>query len=342
MTKINYIFTLSADGYDTIELDVSSFSYRATSESKTGSLVIEGTDDSESISERAENGTLTLTKRKTGVDTEILTATIDNIDIVYGTTSNTINMNFTFNFSGSILGSPLVIDNLVSYMELSGGSYSFRLSEIQDYIQNGMSVEYDSIERYIDEINTQYNADSFGYVTLNEGDTETESVGTTCTFELENGVPYESTLGYYDCYQYIWTPPLIAPCLFSTIKNYGFTSIIKSLDLRRFLYIKYFNFTLAEESNISISVSSVGFSDMVDDWYSCDGQTGKLGFEAVLVNGEYTAFEDFNNDAFLRFGVNIEKNLTLPAGIYTLVLVNITLDDDPAVSFTIDYSSAVV
>jgi len=171
MSTITYDIILSADGFSDLSLPVSSFTWRSSADSFTGSFVIQGHDYSQEISDRSA-GTLTFFQNNDtiGVSTEIFEATIDRIDTYISPRSRTYSIQFTGGaYTQTAYATALEIDGLISYAALQDSNWSWRVPEIDPQLQHGITVEYDSIEYYIGDVSVFYGAGSFGYVTLNEG-----------------------------------------------------------------------------------------------------------------------------------------------------------------------------
>jgi hypothetical protein len=300
-----YKFTLEDTGLDAINLPCSSFSYRSSSESASGSLIIEGHDYSAEIADRIA-GDLKLIKTVDGADTEIFTAEIDSMNTFLSPESSTFSIEFSFDsYTQTKYSSALSIDGLISYAAQQNSEWSFRTHDIDPQIQHGISVEYDSIDYYIADITVNYSADSGGTMTLNEGaESQSESgSGATCTFEILTGVPVISELNNSCAVSIISTGGRLI---------YDGYSIINP-DWGR---CKYYTFELLAESVVTIEITG-SMPDLTFDGVS------HSGFECTIASGEFTAFYGLSLYSISKIYCGDIFTATLSIGLYTIRLINI-------------------
>jgi len=317
-----YKITLSADGYSTIELPVSSFSYRSSNENSTGSCVVEGHAYSAEIADRI-GGSLVLAKLVDGVETEILSATIDSLSTMINPDVKSYSIEFTFTaYSQTKYSTALPIDSLITSAANKSSKWSFSIPDIDPQIQHGIYIEYDSIEYYIADVSVSYLAGSFGSMALNEGAEPPQEAGSgvTCTFEILDGVPITAELNN-SCAIYMQS---VTGGL-----NYDGYYIVAMWGRS-----KYYQFELDAEAEVLITVTG----SMTDLAWS---GVYHSGFECTIATGEFTAFYGMKDYAFSRIYCGGSFTGTLPAGIYTIRLINIVNPASTADSFTLSFEIVV-
>jgi hypothetical protein len=162
-------FTLEADGFSAIDLPVSSFSYRSSRETFTGTCIVEGHDYSAEIADRIA-GDLKLFQVIDGTSTEVFSATITDTDITQ--TTGTKNISITFDsgtYSQSVFAAAITVDNIISGFHIKGTYAEWNIPYIDPSFQHVMFVDYQGIEYYVSDIAVSGNADS-ATTALNEGD----------------------------------------------------------------------------------------------------------------------------------------------------------------------------
>jgi len=299
-----YQIVLSAGGFDDLPLPVSSFTWQATSETFTGSMVVEGFDLAAGINDRLA-GTLTLSRTVDGSATEILTASIDRIDSYISTTSEKYTILFdTGVWSQTAYATAYAIDSLVSFAALQDSTWSWRIPAIDPQLQEGITVEYNGIDYFIGDMNAFYSGDGFGYVTINQGD-ETPT---------NNCYVYDAL---YPCGTEGFTIGNIVNTNFSSACSSGYDSatdqtFISPEGYRYDMYVfRCYQFTITEETAIHIEFLT-GLA-----YLNVSGVSS--GFEFSLIQGVYTPFTKASVILSKTRGDG-EFNSTLPAGIYTCKL----------------------
>jgi len=302
-------FTILFEGTD---MPVSSFQYRSDSNGSSGSCVVEGLDYRDFISDNPE-GEIVLTKHVGSTDTEILTCTIGTANIAKGPTDRSISIDFEdIVFSGSIPDS-FAVDDLTSNEQLQSGYWSFLLPSIEQGYQNGMTVTYDDVERYILSVAVSWNADSFGSVTLTEGARPPDD-------ESEAGDP-----GWPVCTTGPLTIGSISSGSFRTNCGSGLDSSDTYISPEGYTYDTYVfrcrYFELSSERQVKVEFSALPPALDTDNIAS--------GFEFDLIQGVYEPFENPAPTINTTRG-NGDFIATLPAGIYTCrVTVYVNRLSDP-------------
>jgi hypothetical protein len=291
-------FEIDLDG---TELPVSSFSYRSDESGESGSVTLQGVE-AQSIITNNPTGTLTINKIVDSSSTEILTSGIDVANVSNGPTRKSAILPLADVVLSGSIPAKFEVDDLTEFEQMQGGFWSFRLSEITQGYQRGMTVDYLSVERYISSVAVEYNGDTFGTVTLTESETppDDETVAGDpgmpgCTTLLTVGLPSSTAFdtycssGYGPLYEYYTSP-----------EGYYYDMYV----------FKYRQFTLPAETTVRIEFrTTLGTGLHFDSGIAS-------GFEFDLIQGEYTPFTNPAPTIFTYRG-NGEFNGTLPAGTYT-------------------------
>ena len=347
---IEYKLVLTGDGETPAladaEIPFSSLSYSMNGQG-TNSIdcVIEGNDYDAIIAARS-NGDLEFYID----DVLFCSAALSEISISkdprrYSVSLNAVSTDQSYTYAAEAIE----LDSIINFYTVDDGETSFQTPYSNRYYLPGATVEYDGIEYTIAEINFSYSGGAPSW-TLKEGlvSIADSPASTGCTDTLVDGVTYSGTLGVYDtgytCYRQRIQLGDTSFC--NTYYAYGYFFVPY-----QFMYFKFLNFNLPVDSDITIEITG-SFTDI--DWItldvsnpigfrpvlsSCSGKDAYLGFEAVLANGELTAFENFKGDVVDSFGAGVVQEISLDAGDYTLVLVNMVSDYPPAgIAYTIDFN----
>ena len=323
MSVITYKITLEADGFSAIELPVSSFNYSSSSESFSGSFIIQGHDYASEIADRATGGVVTLIQTVDGVDTDFFEADVDQIDTFLSTDSNTYQISFTDGtYSQSAYSGSYVIDDKLSFASFQSANWSFRISELTPDIQHGISVSYNGIDYYITDVNYNYDSDSFGFLTLNEGIRSVEAEGTAllCITDVSVGDSIDDEFSD-SCYVNKWANPFPIWWQRYFIYEGRYNYIDMTTTDSYNCFIKTYQLTLADETSLSIAITS-SLDELSITEYDAEGVVlqGARGFECLIADTEITGvyYQDIIDDVFIKIGANGLFSGTLPAGIYTI------------------------
>ena len=283
------------DGVDSVLIpNMSSFTYRATAESTTGSAVIEGMDYASTIAAYTK---IRIDQVVDGVAAEMFTADVTGLSEYHSPGSDTYSIAFE-DLVFAATAADMVVDSKVSYAALQN-YWSFRINELTPSLQPGIGATYDGVEFYIGEVTAFWSADGFGYTTL----TETDEPADEDSEVIEEGLPVCTYALAFDEIKWVqWT--------IECSSGYGTSGTKTSPEGYTYdlLLFKCAQFEVLADGQIQVEFTS--------------GRTGLVtsgiasGTEFDLIRGTYTPFSDpsptvktFRGDGFF-IG-------TLTAGIYT-------------------------
>jgi len=328
---ITHSVTLSADGYDDLSLDCSSFSWTATAENGVdGSLVIQGLDDASDIADMVDAGaTIAIVKTKNGADeTLIEDMEVDDLSIFKGP----INRSISLGFSGdnpTATSTTIEVDDLSSYDNYQNGWWSFRLNEMFSDYAPGMLVEYQGVERNIASVSVNWSA-SGGTVTLTEGN-ESGATTTGCEFSIESGVTVTESFASpgTNCFAFPW-------------KLDG-----RSIDAYYYIggyycwlaYTRQYSFELLAEASVSVVMTNdigeitTGLANpSLGIYYPPTG-----GCKMEIVSGEIAPWTPAGASIIsTTLGPTWTVSGTLPAGIYTIRIMAFYAGAVSGVNYEID------
>jgi hypothetical protein len=360
LTVITYKISLEADGFSAIELPVSSFNYSSSSVSFSGSFMIQGHDYASEIAERATGGVITLIQTVDGVDTDFFEADVDQIDTFLSTDSNTYQISFTDgDYSQSAYSGPYTIDDKISFASFQSASWSFRISELTPDIQHGISASYQGIDYYISDVNYNYDSESFGFLTMNEGTMTPEAAdGAQCYDDVSVGDTIEDEFDETCYVAREGEAVFVGWGGHDGYRRYSSSDILAQFPTDG-QYFRRYTLTLTEEKEVTITLTSTALPDysttpaevwayggfFAPSWYKAYDYTASKGLILVIASGEFdNKYDRPREDAGFYYLTNGQIfSGTLPAGVYTLQLYLFTAWADVAAdpSFTIEIAEAV-